>query len=76
MLAREYRFEDELEARMEEGLERGLERGLEEGLERGLEIGLIQAAKKFLQKGMAIEEIITTLELSDRHAKELESAVL
>ncbi len=51
-----------LEQGLGTGLERGIERGLEQGLERGLEQGLEQArkqmARKALERGMAIEDII------------------
>jgi len=64
MLLREYRMEDELEARMEEGEEIGMEKGI------------IGSARKFLAAGLPFEKIVEILELSEDHIKQLEDAAV
>jgi DNA-binding transcriptional MerR regulator len=60
MLLREYRIEDELEARMEEGEEKGI----------------IDSARKFLASGMSLNRIVEILELSNDHIKQLEGSAV
>ncbi|MCL2366533.1 MAG: hypothetical protein FWC75_05730 [Oscillospiraceae bacterium] len=64
MLAREYSFEEELEARLEEGMEKGVRKGMEQGV--------IESAIKFLKKGMSLSEVAEALELSDDLVRQLE----
>ena len=60
MLAYEYSVADELEARAEEGEERGL----------------VKAAKKMLNSGIPLSEVIEILDLSKEHIEQLDSVVV
>jgi len=80
MFARNYSWEDEKAAIAEEaaerGMEQGREQGREQGMEQGKELGLFQAAKQLLKTGMALNEIVKALELSDHQAEELARVTL
>ena len=73
--------EEGLKRGMEEGFIEGKERGLKEGKEQGLKEGKekgkkenqLEIAKKMLNKGKSIEEIIEFTELSKEEIKELEN---
>lgn len=49
---------------LEEGLKQGIEQGLKQGLEQGLEQAKIEIAKRMLEQGKSIEEIMELTELS------------
>jgi hypothetical protein len=60
MLAREYRIEDEIEARVEEGLEKHI----------------VESAKRMLRSGRSLSETIEILELTDNQIKQLKGVAV
>ena len=53
---------------LEKGMERGMQRGLKKGIEKGLNEGELKKAKvaipKLFVRGMSVEDIADTLEVS------------
>jgi len=85
MFARNYSFEEELEALREEAEEKAekaakkaakeaTEKATKIALVEGMENGMIKSAIQLLKNGMIISDIIRILELPDNLAKELERA--
>jgi len=64
MLAWECTIEDEMDIRTEQAMEIGMEKGI------------IAAALKFLAKGMNLQDVIDTLELTDEHIEQLKLATI
>lgn len=62
-----------LEKGMQEGLQKGMEKGMEMGRERGMEEGELKKAKiaipKLFMRGMSIEDIAETLEVSAKFVR-------
>ena len=65
MLSWEVTYEEIMEARAEDAMEKGLEKGMEKGMEKGLESGLLTAAMKFIEKGMSLQDVAGTLNLTE-----------
>ena len=66
---REQGIEQGIERGIEQGIERGIEQGIEQGMEQGIEQGekakSIEIAKKLLEKGNGIDEIVDITGLSE-----------
>jgi len=60
-----------IEEGRKEGIEKGRKEGIEEGIKEGEKKGKIEIAKKCLQKGMDISEIIELTELSKEEIEKL-----
>ncbi len=62
-------IEQGIERGIEQGIERGMEQGIEQGMEQGIEQGekakSIEIAKKLLEKGNGIDEIVDITGLSE-----------
>ena len=62
-------LEDGLKQGIDEGIKQGIEQGVENGIKQGIEQEKIQIAKKLLEKGRSIEEI---MELTDLKREDIE----
>ena len=66
-------YQQGIEEGREQGIEQGIERGIEQGIEQGMEQGIeqgekaksIEIAKKLLEKGNGIDEIVDITGLSE-----------
>ena len=57
-------FNDGFEKGMEKGREEGMQQGMEKGREEGREEALLQTAKKFLAKGISVDDVAEATGLS------------
>ena len=65
----EYGYDKGLEDGLKQGIEEGIKQGKEEEIRQGIEQEKIQIAKKLLEKGRSIEEI---MELTDLKREDIE----
>jgi predicted transposase/invertase (TIGR01784 family) len=60
-----------VERGIKQGIEQGIEKGIEKGIEQGIKEGKIEVAKRLLEKGLPVELIIETTDLSAQQIEEL-----
>ena len=49
---------------IEEGMEKGMEKGIEEGMEKGIEEGKLGTARRMLDKGFSLDDVVDVTGLS------------
>ena len=49
---------------IEEGMEKGMEKGIEEGMEKGIEEGKLEDARRMLDKGFSLDDVVDVTGLS------------
>ena len=67
----QYAKEEGIELGKETGIKQGIERGIEQGIERGEKKKQIEIAKRMLEKGKDIEEIIEMTELTKEEIQKI-----
>lgn len=55
------------------GLERGMQKGIEKGIEEGMQKSAMLIAKKMIELGMPIEDIVNITNLSKKVIEELKN---
>ncbi len=60
---------------IEKGIEQGIEKGIEQGIEQGIELKAINGAKKMLERGFSIDDVIEITELPIEQIKILEKEI-
>lgn len=64
-------FINQLDCARLDGIDEGLARGKAEGREEGLEEGLLKSARLMLESGLAKEDVIRILKLSEQQAGQI-----
>ncbi|EQB87914.1 hypothetical protein M918_06745 [Clostridium sp. BL8] len=69
-------FEKGIQKGIQKGIEQGIEQGIEKGVQQGQDKAKVEIARNLLRKGMSLEFVVETTELSLDLVKEIAKGIM